>query len=146
MKTTYILLLGLLFLISSCGDNVIEEPDESIYGYEFFPLEVGHTWEYQVDSVVIFQGGSSNIFSTSFIQEEVTELLSEEGDEKTYKIVRRYRPDQDSEWILQDVWQVAKSDSRATKTEENLRFIKLVFPATKDKKWDGNVFLIPIRR
>ena len=140
MKTNYTLLLGLLFLIISCGDNVVEEPDQSIYGYEYFPLDIGHTWEYQVDSVLIFQGGNDNITSTSFIQEEVTELLSEEGDEKTYKLERRYRKDMNSEWYLQDVWQVSISESKAIKTEENLKFIKLVFPATLDTKWDGNVF------
>jgi len=140
MKNTNIFFLLFCLFLASCGDNEIEEPDETIYGYEYFPLEIGYTWEYQVDSVLIVQGGADNIFSTSFIQEKVVELLSEEGDEKTYKLERRYRADQDSEWRLQDVWQVARSDSRATRTEENLKFIKLVFPAVKDVKWDGNVF------
>ncbi len=140
MKTTYTLFLGLIFLMISCGDNVIEDPDESIYGFEYFPLEIGYTWEYKVDSVLIFQGGSSNIPSTSFIQEKVTELLSEDGDEKIYKLERRFRKDMNSDWYLQDVWQVSKNNTRATKTEENLRFIKLVFPAVEGEKWDGNVF------
>lgn len=140
MKITNILFLGFIFLLFSCSDNTIEDPDESIYGYEYFPLEVGYKWEYQVDSVLIVQGGISNIFSTSFIQEEVVELLSDDGEEMIYKMERRFRENQDAEWKLRDVWQISKNNSMATKTEENLKFIKLVFPATKGKRWDGNVF------
>lgn len=140
MKTTYTLLLGLLFIITSCGENVIEEPDQNFYGYEYFPLDIGYTWEYQVDSILIFQGGNDNIVTSSLIQERVTELLSEEGDEKTYKLERRYRKDENAEWQLQDVWQITKSESKAIRTEENLKFVKLVFPALLDTKWDGNVF------
>jgi len=140
MKSIYVLFLGVIIVFSSCGENEIEKPDDSIYGYDYFPLEVGHTWEYQVDSVLIFQGGTDNIFSTSYIQETITELIAEEGDEKTYRMERSYRNDLSEPWQLQDIWQISISDSKATRTEENLRFIKMVFPATDGTKWDGNVF------
>lgn len=138
MKYTYITLLGLLFFLVSCGDNVIEEPDENLYGYEYFPLGVGYTWEYQMDSIVF--GGGSNVVTTSFIQEKITELLSESGANKSYRIERRFKRNVADEWKLIDVWQVAVDGEKATKTEENLKFVKLVFPATKGKRWDGNLF------
>lgn len=140
MKYINLLLFSFGFIYLSCGDNVIEEPDESIYGYEFFPLDVGYTWEYKVDSTLIVQGGSSNIVGTSYVQERISDLLSEEGDKKTYRIERSYKSNLNSDWTLQDVWQVSMDKTRAIKTEENLSFIKLIFPATKGKKWDGNVF------
>ncbi|MEM9545990.1 MAG: hypothetical protein AAGA77_08450 [Bacteroidota bacterium] len=140
MKTSNILFALLILTFLSCGDNEIEEPYENIFGYEYFPLAIGNTWEYQVDSVLIVQGGIANIVSTSFIQEKVTDLLSDENGEKLYRLERSYRPDQNSSWSLRDVWQVGMTDRRATRTEENLRFIKLVFPAVKDERWDGNVF------
>jgi len=139
MKTTNIFFAILVLILGACSSE-IEEPDENLFGYEYFPLDVGHTWEYQVDSVLIVQGGASNVISTSFIQEQVTELISDEKGEKTYRLERSFRRDQDSGWKLSDVWQVSMTDFRATKTEENLRFIKLVFPAVIDERWDGNVF------
>ena len=139
MKYFNILIFGLLIMFSSCGDNVIEDPDENIFGYEYFPVDVGYTWEYQVDSIRIIQSGSNNVVSTSFIQERITDLISDSNGEKTYRMERSYRSDMDSEWQLQDVWQIAMTDEQATRTEENLRFIKLVFPAVQNTRWDGNV-------
>lgn len=140
MKFTNTFFLILIILVFSCGENVVEEPDESIYGYEYFPLEIGYTWEYQVDSVIVFQGGDSNLTSSSFIQEKVVELIGETPNEKTYKLERRYKKSIENEWLLQDVWQVSISLENAIKTEENLKFIKLVFPALPGKRWDGNSF------
>jgi len=140
MRKAYTLIIGVILIFCSCGDNVIENPDETIFGYEYFPIDVGYTWEYQVDSVLIVQGGSNNVISTSYIQERVSDLLSEEGTEKVYRLERSFRKDLDFEWRLQDVWQVSMDSERVTKTEENLKFIKLVFPAIKGEKWDGNVF------
>lgn len=140
MNYPYTYLFVLIFFVVSCGDNVIEEPDESIYGYSYFPIEVGYTWEYQVDSVIIFQGGDANIISSSLIQEKVSELISENNDEKRFKLERSYKKEEDGEWLLQDIWQVSIDNDMATRTEENLKFIKVVFPAIKDKKWDGNAF------
>jgi hypothetical protein len=129
-----------MLIVVSCGDNVVEEPDESLFGYEYFPVGVGLTWEYQVDSVLIFQGGSSNIVSSSFIQERITDLISEIDDEKIYRLERSHKMVEDDQWKLQDVWQVSINKSTATKTEENLKFIKVVFPAVQGTKWDGNAF------
>ena len=140
MKNVYILFIGIFLIMYSCGDNVTEELDDSIYGYEYLPLDVGFTWEYQVDSILIIQGGNSNIISSSFVQEKVVELISEESSSKTYRLERSIRSDQDSNWKLRDVWQISKDDTKVIKTEENLRFIKLVFPAVKGVKWDGNTF------
>lgn len=140
MKTSNILFAFLILFLFSCGENEVEEPNENLFGYEYFPLAIGNTWEYQVDSVLIVQGGISNIISSSFIQEKVTDLISNENGEKLYRLERSFRPNQDASWNLRDVWQIGMTDTRATRTEENLRFIKLVFPAVKDERWDGNVF------
>lgn len=140
MKKAYTLIFGAILIFFSCGDNVIEAPDETLLGYEYFPIEVGYTWEYQVDSVLIVQGGSANETTTSYIQEKVSDLLSEDGDERTYRLERRYRKDLNSDWELRDIWQVSVDNERAIRTEENLKFIKLVFPAIKGEKWDGNLF------
>ncbi|MDF1698772.1 MAG: hypothetical protein P1U56_23160 [Saprospiraceae bacterium] len=140
MKNYNILIIVFTVFVLSCGENVTEEPNENLYGYGYFPIEVGYTWEYQVDSVLILQGGNSNKATTSYIQEEVTELLSENEGEKTYKLIRSYRKDLDSDWLVQKVWQISKDETSATRTEGNIRFIKMVFPNSVGTKWDGNSF------
>lgn len=140
MKKLHTFYIFMLLLAFSCGDNVIEVPDESNFGYRYFPVEVGYTWEYQVDSVLIFQGGDANVISTSFVQEKVTEMISDDGEEKVFRIERSYKPELEAEYKLQDIWQMSVDTEKATKTEENLKFIKLVFPALPNEKWDGNAF------
>jgi len=41
---------------------------------------------------------------------------------------------------LQDVWYENLLDTKAEKVEENIRYIKLVFPVKEGKSWDGNAY------
>jgi len=42
--------------------------------------------------------------------------------------------------VVTDIWTIASTDARVTKTIENLTFVKMVFPATDGTRWDGHVF------
>lgn len=134
------LLVFATILFCSCGDTVTDPGDQNLYGYEYFPIEIGNEWEYKVDSVLVIQGGTNNLVSTSYVKERVTDLISDIDGEKTYRLERSYRPNQMAEWVLTDVWTISKSDSRIIKNIENISFMKLVFPAILNTKWDGNVF------
>jgi hypothetical protein len=136
---TLCLLLGLIIL-TSCGENEVEIPDESVYGYEYFPLELGYEWTYSVDSILINQLGSNNVISSSFIREELIEVITDTELGKKYKLQRSYRKDSLSQWKIQKVWTIQRDESRAIRTEGNLSFVKLVFPAIVGTKWDGHVF------
>ena len=124
----------------SCGENEIETPDESIFGYDYFPLELGNEWIYSVDSVIINQAGNNNVVSSSFIKEELVEVIKDTEENKEFKLQRSYRKDSTSQWRITDIWVIQRDDSRAIRTEENLSFVKLVFPAVDGTKWDGHVF------
>ena len=40
-----------------------------------------------------------------------------------------------------NTWTTYIDKTRAIRTEENLKFVKLVFPVKKGLRWDGNIFL-----
>jgi len=82
MKNQLLLLCLAIFCALSCGENETEELDQSVFGYEYLSLDVGHEWIYNVDSVLIGQGGLDNIESTSQVRERITELISEENGKK----------------------------------------------------------------
>ena len=46
-----------------------------------------------------------------------------------------------SDWVISDIWSALKNENQAIRNEDNLRFIKLVFPISEDKYWDGNAFI-----
>tara|TARA_R110000737_G_C14518253_1_gene474904 strand:+ start:278 stop:991 length:714 start_codon:yes stop_codon:yes gene_type:complete len=131
--------LGIILFIS-CGKNEIEIPDDAVFGYEYFPLEVGYEWVYAVDSVLIIQGGTKNKVSSSFIKEELIEILKDTETEKEYKIQRSYRKDSISQWRIRNIWTIRRDERRAIRNEGNISFVKLVFPAVDGAKWDGHIF------
>lgn len=141
MKRLPILLYSILIIsIFSCGENEIENPDDSIFGYEYFPLGLGYEWIYAVDSVLINQAGTNNVISSSFIKEELIEIIKDTEDNKEFQLQRSYKKDSISQWKITDIWVIQADHSRAIRTEENLSFVKLVFPAVDGTKWDGHVF------
>lgn len=137
---SYLLLSVCIFSMISCGDNEVEIPDDSILGFEYFPLDIGYEWVYSIDSVLIIQGGNGNINSSSFLKEEITELISDIDGEKKYTVERSYKKDSISNWRVTGEWTVSMNKERAIRNEGNLSFIKMVFPAVNGTQWDGHVF------
>ena len=141
MKRLPIFLFSVLIIsIFSCGENEIEVPDESIFRYEYFPLELGYEWIYSVDSVLVNQGGTNNVISSSFIKEELIEVITDTEFKKEYKLQRSYRKDSLSQWRIKHIWTSQRDDRRAIRSEGNISFVKLVFPAVDGTKWDGHIF------
>ncbi len=126
-----------IVLICSCNESTFDN-DPVDFGYEYFPLELGNEWIYQVDSTVITSGGSTRYESTSFVKETITE--AKENAEKKYILTRSSRKLETSPWKITDVYTVERDEDRAYRVEDNRRFIKLVFPVRDGKSWDGNVF------
>ncbi len=60
------------------------------------------------------------------------------SNQTAYAIIRSVRADENSPWILKDIWSANLTDHTAEKVEENLRFIKLDFPVLLNKTWKGN--------
>jgi len=136
-----LLFLSIIILgIVSCSENVIEDPNTEIVGKDYFPLEVGNEWIYQVDSILVTLSGNGNIISSSFVKEEVKELISDTNGEQKYRLERSFRTDESSEWRITDIWTISVDEDRAYRTEENLKFVKIAFPAIEGTRWDGNIF------
>jgi len=132
----YIFFLSFIFVALSCENEI--ETINSDLGYEYFPLGVGYEWVYRVDSIQYFNGGNEVKYDTSYVKDEITEVLSENGDEIEYKLVRSYKPTLNASWRETDIWKIGRDKNRAYRVEENLRFIKLVFPFSEGTTWDGN--------
>ncbi|MEL7021023.1 MAG: hypothetical protein AAGK47_05405 [Bacteroidota bacterium] len=110
-------------------------------GKAYFPITVGQTMIYQVDSINYFSNGALLDSTRSYVREEITELLTDTNGEERYKLERSVRRDSTQEWQIADVWVVSRDDAGVYRTEENLRFIKLVFPLTENRIWRHNAFI-----
>jgi len=132
--------LAVIALIISCSKET-EPVDESTFGYDFFPITKGKSWIYASDSILYDNGGSKVDTFSSFIKEEVGDSFVDETGITVYKLNRFFKRNPTDVWSRTNTWTTYTDKTRAIRTEENLKFIKLVFPLKKGLRWDGNVFL-----
>ncbi len=130
-------------IFQSCGDGTDTAPIE--FGYDYFPLEIGKYIEYDVDSVIYDIGAGNNVTirnNSIQVREEITDSFPDNEGRLVYRIERFERADETQEWRVNDVWTAAVTNRQAERIEENLRFIKMVFPVSDNTNpWDGNKYI-----
>jgi hypothetical protein len=120
--------------MASCKKEIVREID---LGYEYFPNLAGTYIEYEVDST--YHGITVNN-SHFFLREEfVSEFVDDQG-QLAMRVERSKRPNTSSEWVLTDIWTQKRTPTTAERVEENVRFVRMVFPVHADKTWDGNSY------
>ena len=128
-----------VMLLMSCEDETITLAPSAL-GLDFYPVEMGDYWIYQVDSTVIISGGAQILESSSFIREEITgSFINEEGD-TSFVLTISKAPSLDDPFSVTDVWRIEKSNRSVLRFEENLGFIKLVFPIEENEESENLLF------
>ncbi len=124
-------------------DQSIQPISEDELGYDYFPLYIGAYWEYQVDSVIYDPavGGTDITTYQSLAKEEVVDTFTDNTGEVNYIIYRYYRKDADQPWEIQYVWHASRDKREGIRVENNLRFVKIVFPPVQGAAWDGNIYI-----
>ena len=121
-----------------------EEPDdfELDFGYNLQPLEVGREYIYAVDSVIYDPlGAGERIDTVSGLAREVyTGLLDGAAGDTLYRIERSWRDSVGQAWRVTDVWTARRTGGQLIRTEENLDYVKLVFPLRDNSRWEANRF------
>ena len=134
--------LSVVFIVSmffSCSDeSIVLAPRD--FGYEYYPVELGNYWIYQMDSVVVLNGGQETIPSTSFLKEELTDLFINEIGDTAYVLTISKSDDLNGNFNVTDRYRLEATGSRLTRFEENLGFIKLFFPIEEGVEIDANLF------
>ncbi len=137
---SFCVILSIVFL--SCEkQSVTEDFDEDKFGYDYFPLEVGKYWIYEVDSIIYDDEGATVIETRSQIREEIVEVFEDASGDDIFRIERYWRSGDSVQWEVTDVWAAHKNSSQAFRIEENLKFVKFVFPPLDGTRWDSNLFL-----
>ena len=130
----------LIMLLTGCKDK--QDSYTTVYNYEYFPLDSGHYVTYQVDSISSYRSDFQNKDTVSYQQMEVIgDTTYDNQNEIAYEINVYTRPNSSAPWTYDRKWQVKRTLTNLQKSEDDLRFIKLVFPAKTDEAWNGNIFL-----
>lgn len=107
-------------------------------GQEYVPLIVGTYWEYEVTTTTISPvGGQVNELSD--LRVEVAELQEEDGT-KRYVLHRYTRPQGSATYVSDETWSVQVDEFMYLQQEGNIPYLRLQFPTTEGKAWNGNAY------
>jgi hypothetical protein len=138
------LLFVFVFCLFSCRKK--EKVGEPInLGKEYYPEKVGKFVIYDVDSTWYNELTFQPTTVKYRIKEKFTQEFTDNEGKKAIRIeryIKKFNPNKPYDSIpytIRDVWQVNVSDRNVEVVEENVRFVKLIFPVEANKSWKGNV-------
>ena len=105
-------------------------------GYDYFPLAADDYRLYQLQEINYNLDGS--IDTTNY---QLKEIVTEElviDDETSFRLDRYRRAIETDPWVIDSVWSARVNSYQAIVVENNVSIIKLSFPVTEDRRWDGN--------
>ena len=137
MTKSVLILISVTLILFSCSKKEEENLTPDI-GSDYAGLEVGKWVVYNVDSIT-YDDFDSSIDTASYqIREVVDSKFLDLGDDEAFKIVR-YRRDADTlAWNIIDIWSSKITATNFQKTEENIKYVKLILPVKESKNWNGN--------
>lgn len=129
---------GLVLLFTFACQDTEYAPSEMFY--EYFPDSPGHFVIYEVDSVV-YDDFTGQVLNFNYQVKELIESRFIDGEGlESLRLERFIRQSPEDQWQIKNIWQARILPSRAEKTEENITYIKLVFPPNEGRTWDGNAY------
>lgn len=144
MKLQHAILLFLFCAgLFSCTKHHVETPPD--LGYDYYPGKLKSYIVYDVDSIGYREKSKGDTITLKFqIKEKIDSIFPDNQGRPTIRLVRYRKNYNDTipysamTWTVQDVWAANITKTTAEVVEENVRFIKLIFPARLNETWDGN--------
>ncbi|TAL61851.1 MAG: hypothetical protein EPN85_03880 [Bacteroidetes bacterium] len=132
-------------LVSYCKKDVETVPPADM-GYNYFPDDTGRYVIYEVDSISYDDKSHAPDTTRYLLREEIVSSFLDISGRATLRIERFKKMYNDSvpydsiDWVGPRIWYANRTSTTAEKVEENIRYIKLVFPSKEGKEWDGNSY------
>jgi hypothetical protein len=120
-------------IFQGCGeDDPVKGSDE-----EYFPLQTGLYQVYDVVEKVYENRALPDVLIYQLKTEVVDSFANQEGG-FTYVIHRSTRVTVNDPWQFQEAWSARANSVQAIVAEGNISFVRIGFPATRNKEWNGN--------
>ncbi len=134
-KVIIIVIAGLFF---SCKKD--KQPAVDL-GLDYRPLQVGNYVIYQADSIVyddFYNPVKIDTFSFQ-VKEKLVKTFTDASGNSAFQLYRFKKTADTADWIVSDVWFCyVEDEKRFIQDEENVKYVKLIFPPKENEKWNGN--------
>lgn len=138
-------LTGLCFvvlMVTSC--KKVESDFTSDAVNDYFPLRIGQSITYNLDSLVFLNFGSSisDLTAIHYQAKDVVEgRITDNLGRPAFRVTRYLRKDSTQSWTPDNVFMAVPTRNAIEYIENNLRFIKLSLPIKQYFSWSGNSHL-----
>ena len=123
------------FIFWSCDPIIYEiKPHYSSY----FPVHENDSSEFRVLEIQHTSLGSDTL--QYFLKEVIRNPYIDGQGDIAFQMHRYWKQDSTEQYQIKDVWSIKKTVSSVEQVEENIRFVKMIFPLDELSYWDGNVF------
>lgn len=135
----YLFLISLLIFLSNCKKDTVKTVD---LGKDYIPLEIGFWQEYKVDSITFSDFTDPvSIDTASYFLREIIESSYLDLDNDTNYRVEQTKRYENTSWVINNIFSQKATSMNFQKVENDLRFVKFVFPPEENKAWNGNIYL-----
>ena len=137
----FVNLLPILILIQTACMTDDNEVEEEIMGYNYFPLELGNYRIYEVTEInyTVQEQPDTTVY---FLKELIADTSRDQTGQKIHYIYTYRRDDPFVSWEKEPVTVMVARQTRSNLviTENNISFVRMIFPVKAGKSWDGNAF------
>ncbi len=139
MKRIHSILIVLfaVLIFNACKKEKLVELNA---GYGYAQYKPGQYTEFSVDSIVYDEFNQTVDTYRYFLKELIAESFVDHAGLSALRIERYQRAQDTAQWAITDVWTSNLNAATFEKTENNERFVKMVFPVKDGKSWNGNSF------
>ncbi|OFX19591.1 MAG: hypothetical protein A2033_10155 [Bacteroidetes bacterium GWA2_31_9] len=137
MKIAFYTLLFFVVFITAC-----KKQDTSVsksIDFSYCPLNVGDWITYEIVDINIDIPSDVND-TINYQLKEIIDSSYLNNNEQVYRIERYVKLNDTANWEIKDVWLANYTTNSFQKVEENIRFVKLIFPIILDNTWNGNAY------
>lgn len=139
-KVYLLVLVAALLSLHSCKDK--REELTLDYNYGYYPIELNAYIDYDVDSITyLFNNTYIRDTARYQLRELVADTFYDNSGNLNYELHLLRRTDTTSGWTFWKKWYISRDLTRVLKTEDDLKFIKMIFPPKSGESWNGNQYI-----
>lgn len=134
-----IICLVLSFAANGCKKNeVVPNVDHST---KYYPVAQGHTWVYEVDSIVFYGNLTQKPDTTNYrVKHTITGSNTDDQGLTIYSVEKSIQTKKDGKFIFDKTFGIQKTALELSYNTVDTRIPVLTFPITIEKEWNGNLY------